>query len=678
MKDHVDAAARAAVLHQQLHYHNYRYHTLDQPEIPDAEYDRLFHELKALEAQYPELMSPDSPTQRVGATPLSAFETVAHRVPMLSLDNAFSDEDLEAFDRRIHDRLKSEDVMTYVCEPKYDGIAVSLLYENGIFVRGATRGDGQTGEDITANLRTVGSIPLKCQSEGFPALLEVRGEVYMPKSSFVKLNKKALDDNTKVFANPRNAAAGSLRQLDSSITASRHLQMCAYSAQPVDSADAAILPSTHYDMLQQLARWGFRISAEVELATGVEQCQQYYETLLSKRDTLPYEIDGIVYKVNEYALQDTLGFVSRAPRWAIARKFPAQEEMTLLRAVDFQVGRTGAITPVAKLEPVLVGGVTVSNASLHNRDEVQRLGVMIGDTVIVRRAGDVIPQIVAVVESRRPEEAQEICFPDHCPVCNSPVESAEGEVVLRCTGALVCSAQQKEGIKHFASRRALDIDGLGEKIVNQLCDRQWVSTVADLYHLEAAKLASLDRMGDKSAQNLVAALNKSKATTLPRFLYALGIREVGETTAKNLATHFGSLASLIEATEDELMAVNDVGPVVAHHVFEFLSNPANLEVIHKLEEAGVHWPDIERDEQQKQSLAGKTFVLTGTLQAMTRDQAKERLERLGAKVAGSVSAKTDAVVAGEGAGSKLSKAEKLGVKIMDEHDLLRLLGSTDA
>ncbi|TQV78152.1 NAD-dependent DNA ligase LigA [Exilibacterium tricleocarpae] len=665
-----------ASLKEQLNYHNYRYYVLDDPEVPDAEYDRLLRELQALEQQNPALITPDSPTQRVGAAPLEAFAQVRHEVPMLSLDNAFGPEELTDFNRRVLERLiaagdlQEGALVAYGCEPKLDGIAVSLRYEDGVLVRGATRGDGTTGEDITQNVRTIDTIPLRLLGTGYPAQLEVRGEIYMPKAGFAALNQAARDKGEKLFVNPRNAAAGSLRQLDSRLTAERPLEMCAYS---VGWFSGGELPEKHTEVLQALRRWGFLINSEMAEVEGIDACIDYYQRLAVRRDTLPYDIDGIVFKVNSRRQQDLLGFVSKAPRWAIAYKFPAQEEVTRLLDVEFQVGRTGAVTPVARLEPVFVGGANVANATLHNRDEIERLGLRIGDTVIVRRAGDVIPQVVGVVEKKRPKNAATIVFPDRCPVCDSPVETLEDEAVARCTGGLICEAQRKQAIKHFASRKAMDIEGLGDKLVEQLVDEKLINSVADLYHLTHEQLAALERMGAKSADNLLAALEQSKSTALPRFLFALGIREVGETTARNLANYFGTLEKIAAASEEELLAVNDVGPVVAHFVAEFFQQPHNVEAVAALREAGVHWPDIEVAERPPAPLAGLTFVLTGTLAIMSRSDAKAKLQDLGAKVAGSVSAKTHHVVAGPGAGSKLTKAQELGVDVMDEAAMIDLL-----
>lgn len=660
---------RVRVLREEIDEHNYRYYALDNPSVPDAEYDRLLNELRRLEAEYPELIDRSSPTQRVGAPPLEAFRSVAHEIPMLSLDNAFSDEELEAFDQRLKDRLKSDAPIEYACEPKLDGIAISLLYESGVFVRALTRGDGTTGEDITQNVRTIYSVPLKLRGKALPERLEVRGEIYMPKAGFAALNEKAAAAGEKTFVNPRNAAAGSLRQLDSRITATRPLELCVYS---VGVYQGEPLPEKHTDILYQLNNWGFKINPHMKVAASIKECIAYHQQLGEKRNDLPYDIDGVVFKVNNIKLQETLGFVSRAPRWAIAYKFPAQEELTELQDVEFQVGRTGTLTPVARLKPVFVGGVTVSNVTLHNKDEIERLGVCIGDTVIVRRAGDVIPQIVSVVKERRPADARAITFPDKCPVCHSPVVRIPGEAAIRCEAGLICPAQRKEAIIHFASRKAMDVDGLGDKIVEQLVDKGLVKTVADLYSLSQAEIASLDRMGDKSAANLLQALEKSKQTTLPRFIYALGIREVGEATARNLAVHFGSWQALSEANEEDLLAVDDVGPVVARFILDFFAEQENLDVVAALREKGVHWQEGE-EKSGNLPLAGKTCVLTGTLEAMTRDEAGEKLRALGAKVSGSVSKKTDFVVAGPGAGSKLSKAESLGVEILNEEQLLELL-----
>ena len=660
-------------LREQIQFHNYRYYALDDPEVSDAEYDRLMRRLRELEAQHPERITPDSPTQRVGSAPLSEFASVVHEMPMLSLDNAFSEDDLFAFNQRIQDRLKSSADIEYTCEVKLDGLAISLLYRNGLLVRGATRGDGTNGEDITQNVRTIHSIPLKLMGSGYPDLLEVRGEIYMPKAGFNALNEKARASGEKLFVNPRNAAAGSLRQLDPRITASRPLEMSAYSVGHVEGGN---LPDTHYDILQALKSWGFLVNRETRIAANVHQAMDFYKDIGAKREQLAYDIDGTVIKVNSMALQVELGFVSRAPRWAIAFKFPAQEEMTQLLDVEFQVGRTGAVTPVARLQPVFVGGVTVSNATLHNRDEIQRLGLKIGDTVIVRRAGDVIPQIVQVVESRRTADARDIEFPDHCPICNSPVETVEGEAVARCSGGLICAAQRKEAIKHFASRKAMNVEGLGDKLVEQLVDTDILKSLADLYNPEVvnlAVLANLDRMGEKSAQNILDAIDKSKQTSLAKFIYSLGIREVGESTARNLANHFGKFESLAAASEETLLEVKDVGPVCAHFVREFFTQQDNVDVVDELRKLGVQWSDIELKDPSDLPLSGSTYVLTGSLTSLSREEASAKLIALGAKVSGSVSSKTTAVFAGTEAGSKLQKAESLGIPVMDEQALIDLL-----
>lgn len=670
MSDISQLQQKIAQLREDIWTHNYRYYVLDDPSVPDAEYDRLFRELKELETQYPEFITSDSPTQRVGAPPLDLFQQVTHRVPMLSLDNVFNEGELVAFDRRIRERLETDETIEYVCEPKLDGLAVSLMYEDGRLVQAATRGDGQTGEDITQNIRTIHSVPLRLRGEGFPKTLEVRGEVFMPLAGFRKLNETAAANGEKVFANPRNAAAGSLRQLDSNVTAKRPLDMYAYGVGYVEGSQ---LPDKHFDILQALKTWGFKVNPEIVLANGAADCNAYHDRLLAKRNALGYEIDGIVYKVNSIRQQQELGFVSRAPRWATAHKFPAQEEVTLLRDVEFQVGRTGAITPVARLEPVAVGGVTVSNATLHNMDEVLRMDLRIGDTVVVYRAGDVIPKVVRAIPEKRPADARAIVMPQQCPVCGSDIEKPEGEAVARCSGGFFCQAQVKEAIKHFASRRAMDVDGLGDKLVEQFVDQGLIHHVSDLYHLTVEQIAALERMGEKSARNLVEALQKSKATTLQRFIFALGIREVGEATALNLATHFGSLQKIQGASEEALLEVTDIGPIVARHIYTFFRQPHNLEVITDLQACGVHWDEVEVDQQQAKPLDGLTYVLTGTLSQMTRDEAKEHLQRLGAKVSGSVSKKTHCVVAGESAGSKLSKAESLGVDVMDEPAFLAFL-----
>lgn len=659
-------------LKDELNKHNHSYYVLDQPTIPDSEYDRSMRRLQGIEQQHPELVSDDSPSQRVGGVALASFSQVSHAVPMLSLDNAFNKQELEAFDRRISDRLnyKDDQQIDYVCEPKLDGVAVSLLYKEGLLVRGATRGDGKVGEDISANVRTIKSIPLKLSGVGIPELLEVRGEIYLPRGGFDKINALAIAKGDKPFVNPRNAAAGSLRQLDSKITASRPLEMCAYSVGQFQGGET---PDSHLNMLKALGGWGFKINGYVEAVQGIASCEAYYERMQERRDQLPYDIDGIVYKVNDLALQQRLGFVAKAPRWAIARKFPAQEEMTQLLDVEFQVGRTGALTPVARLAPVFVGGVTVSNATLHNGDEIARLGLCIGDTVIIRRAGDVIPKVAAVVLDRRPADAKPIVFPANCPVCQSPVRRVEGEAVARCSGGLFCGAQSKEAIKHFASRKAMDIDGLGDKLVELLVDQGLIYSPADLYELTADKIAGLERMGEKSAQNLIDSIAASRHTTLGKFLFALGIREVGEATGETLSRHFGSLERIIAADQDALLEVDDIGPVVAYYIRDFFRNPDNLSIINALRESGVSWDDIDISAQDSQPLKGQTWVLTGGMEIMSRAEAKDRLQKLGAKVAGSVSAKTTQVVAGPGAGSKLSKAQSLDIPVFDEKQFLAFL-----
>ncbi|QYJ96318.1 NAD-dependent DNA ligase LigA [Shewanella alkalitolerans] len=659
-------------LTDELNQHNYRYYVDDAPSIPDAEYDRLMRRLQELEAEHPELAQADSPTQRVGGEALSKFNQVTHLKPMLSLDNVFSEEEFNAFYKRVGDKLP--ETPAFCCEPKLDGLAVSILYRDGVFERAATRGDGTVGEDITENVRTIKSVPLRLRGSGFPPLLEVRGEVFMPKAAFEAVNDKARAKGEKLFVNPRNAAAGSLRQLDSKITASRSLAFYAYALGVVEP-ETWPLAASHFEQLMQLKEWGCPVSSEVKVCEDIPSVLAYYQDILTRRSELAYEIDGVVLKVNDIAQQQTLGFVAKAPRWATAYKFPAQEEITLLEGVDFQVGRTGAVTPVARLQPVFVGGVTVSNATLHNADEIARLGVMIGDSVIIRRAGDVIPQVVAVVPEKRPSDAQPIQFPPQCPVCGSDVERVEGEAVARCTGGLYCEAQRKEAIKHFASRKALDIDGMGDKVVEQLIDKELVASPADLFKLTASAITMLDRMGMKSATNLVNALEAAKQTTFARFLYSLGIREVGEATAANLANYFKTLEHLKQADAETFMKVDDVGVIVAQHLVHFFEQPHNLEVIDGLLQAGVHWPDIEEVAEEALSLKGQTWVLTGTLTQLNRNDAKAKLQALGAKVAGSVSKNTDCLVAGEAAGSKLTKAQELGVKVIDEAELLAILGS---
>jgi DNA ligase (NAD+) len=664
------AETQVAALREAIRHHNYRYYVLDDPEVSDAEYDRLMRSLQELERKHPELITDDSPTQRVGAGPLGAFATVRHDVPMLSLDNAFSEEELRAFDRRVRERLGGIDAVAYCCEPKLDGIAVSLIYRDGRLFRAATRGDGTSGEDITANVRTIASVPLRLRGNRPPPLLEVRGEIYMTHAGFAELNRRVAAAGEKRFVNPRNAAAGSLRQLDPRITAERPLVFGAYAI--AGESDTA-LPDTQGAQLEALRDLGFRVSRKVRVVADVEGCVDYFEELRRSRDRLGHDIDGVVFKVNRIEFQRRLGFLSRSPRWAIAHKFPAQEESTTVQGVEFQVGRTGAITPVARLAPVFVGGVTVSNATLHNMDEVRRLDLMIGDTVMIRRAGDVIPQIVKVVESLRPPDARAVSLPAHCPVCGSPIEQAEGEVVARCSGGLVCPAQQKETIRHFASRRALDIEGLGEKLIEQLVDQKLLRNVADLYALDRATLSALERMGEKSADKLLQAIERSKSTTLPRFLYALGIREVGEATALALARDFGDLPALLDADVERLQQVPDVGPVVAAHIAAFLAVAENRALIAALQRAGIHWSAMEAASSAALPLAGQSVVLTGTLESMDREVAKAFLMQLGATVSGSVSARTRLVIAGPGAGTKLTRAAALGIEVWDEPRFLELL-----
>ncbi|WP_454764088.1 NAD-dependent DNA ligase LigA [Cupriavidus campinensis] len=687
-------AERVQWLREALERHNYQYYVLDAPTIPDAEYDALFSELQALETEHPELLTDDSPTQRVGGAPLSAFDTVRHRVPMLSLNNGFDDDDVVNFDRRCAQGLGrtaaaapaaaddlfsaadaadaaevDDSAVEYACELKFDGLAMSLRYEDGRLVQAATRGDGETGEDVTVNVRTIKAIPLRLRGRA-PAVLEVRGEVFMYRAEFDKLNARQAEAGEKTFVNPRNAAAGSLRQLDPRITARRPLSFFAYGMGELQGADR---PATHSVMLDGFAALGLPVCAERQVVRGAQGLLAFHRDIGARRDQLPYDIDGVVYKVNAVPEQEQLGFVSRAPRFALAHKFPAQEMTTTVEDIEVQVGRTGAITPVARLAPVFVGGVTVTNATLHNEDEIRRKDVHIGDTVIVRRAGDVIPEVVAVVLERRPPDARAFVMPTTCPVCGSHVERLEDEAIARCTGGLICAAQRKQALLHFAQRRAMDIEGLGDKVVEQLVDQGIVRTPADLYKLGVAKLAALERMAEKSASNLVAAIDASRSTTLNRFVFALGIRHVGEATAKDLAKHFGKLDNLLAADEAALLEVNDVGPVVAQSIANFLGEPHNVEVIEQLRAAGVHWPESEPAARAPLPLAGKTFVLTGTLPTLSREDAKERLEAAGAKVAGSVSKKTDYVVAGAEAGSKLEKAQTLGVAVIDEDGMLKLL-----
>jgi DNA ligase (NAD+) len=671
-----DAEARTAELRAQIAHHDRRYYVLDDPEIPDAEYDKLMVELRGLEAEYPDLITPDSPTQKVSGEPVSAFGVVTHQVPMLSLENAFSDEDLQNFDRRIHERLALTGDLEYVAEPKLDGLAVTVIYRRGSLETAATRGDGVKGEDVTANVKTIRSVPRTLKGKA-PETLEVRGEVFMPIAGFERMNRIARERGEKVYINPRNSASGSLRQLDPRITATRPLDLFFYALGLVEGGR---VPETQWGLLEAFKGWGLPVSPEAQLVQGIEGCLQYFRGMGERRRTLTYQIDGVVYKLNRRADQERLGFVSRAPRWAVAHKFPAEEATTTVRSVEFQVGRTGALTPVARLEPVFVGGVTVSNVTLHNMDEVERKDVRIGDTVTVRRAGDVIPEVVNVLSERRPKNpdgtdtAPKVVLPERCPVCNSKVIRGEGEAVARCTGGFTCRAQRQESLRHFASRRAMDIEGLGDKLVEQLVERELVRSPSDLYALEIKTLSDLERMGDKSAAKLVDAISRSRHTTLPRLLFALGIRDVGEATALALALHFGDLDPLIHASAEEIQRVADVGPIVAAHIAAFFASADHLTVIQQLRDRGVTWPEVQK-QRGARKLDGQTVVITGTLQRMTREQAQEALLALGAKVSGSVSKKTSFVVAGAEPGSKLRKAEELGVRILDEPQLVALLGA---
>ncbi|MFZ9153761.1 MAG: NAD-dependent DNA ligase LigA [Polynucleobacter sp.] len=670
MSQHRSSAAdRYHDLQRELARLEHAYYVLDQPLVPDAEYDRLYRELLDLEAQHPDWVTPDSLSQRVGGAPLKEFMEVRHSVPMLSLNNAFEESELIGFDRRCREGLGLDHV-EYACELKFDGLAISLRYENGVLVQAATRGDGASGEDVTSNIRTIRAIPLRLQGPNLPNVIEVRGEVFMHRADFEAMNKTAAKSGEKEFANPRNAAAGSLRQLDSKVTAKRPLSFFAYGLGALEPSQW--LPSTHSELLNLYEVLGLPVCRERTVVSSLDGLMKFYAGIAAKREQLPYEIDGVVYKVNSFAEQQQLGYVSRAPRFAIAHKYPAQEEITTVLGIDVQVGRTGAITPVARLAPVLVGGVTVTNATLHNEDEVRRKDVRIGDTVVVRRAGDVIPEIVSVVLDRRPSKTQVFVMPTHCPVCESHIERLSDEAVARCSGGLFCAAQRKQALLHFAQRRAMDIEGLGDKIVDQMVDLNLVRTPADLYRLGFAALVNMERMGEKSADNLLQSIAQSKKTTLARFIFGLGIRHVGESTAKDLAKHFGGIHALMDAPMDELLMVNDVGPVVADSIVSFMSEPHNREVIEQLLVSGIEFQNEERITTV--DLSGKTFVLTGTLPTLSRDQAKELLEAAGAKVAGSVSQKTSFVVAGSEAGSKLDKATELGIPILDEVALLKLLG----
>ncbi len=663
------AKKRARELRDLLNYHNYRYYVLDSPEISDAEYDRLFRELQALEENHPELVTPDSPTQRVGAEPLEAFGHVRHSVPMTSMDDAFEESEVRDWDRRVRQGLASSASVSYTVEPKFDGVSVSLRYENGSLARAGTRGDGTTGEDVTSNVRTINTVPLRLRGTGWPGVLEVRGEVVIPKEDFERLNAERLEHGENAFANPRNAAAGSLRQLDPQVTATRPLTFF-----PWGLGELLVPVAPRYSQVaRRLKQWGFRVSEFLEVVHGIDACFTYYQDMLSGRNALPFEIDGVVYKVDDLAAREQLGFTARAPRWALAHKLPAHEETTQVEEIIASVGRTGAITPVAILRPVQVGGVTVSRATLHNEDELQRKDVRIGDTVVVRRAGDVIPEVVSVVRSKRPKRARRFKMPDMCPVCGSDVVRLSGEAATRCTGGLFCPAQRREAIRHFASRRAMDIDGLGDKLVQQLDEQGLVRDIADLYRLDTTAVAGLERMGEKSAENLMRQLEKSKKVNLARFLYALGIKDVGEATAQTLAKHFRTLRNVTQASVDQLQQVSDVGPVVAQSIHAFFREKHNRDVISKLKKTGVTPMDVAVEPSGKQPLENKTFVVTGTLSSMTRDEAKARLQALGANVAGSVSKQTDYVVVGVDPGAKATRAAELGVTMLGEKQLLKLI-----
>jgi len=667
-----DAASRIERLREEIHEHNYRYYVLDDPIVSDAEYDRLLRELEELESEHPGRVTDDSPTQRVGARPAEGFETVEHRIPMLSLSNAFSEEEVTDFDRRVREQLDIDEVV-YSAEPKLDGVAIALRYEQGRLKLAATRGDGRTGEDVTANVRTIRAVPLKLRGDDVPGVLEVRGEIFMTRSGFSELNERLAEAEEKTFVNPRNAASGSLRQLDPSVTSRRPLNFFCY-----QSATTEGMPGGHADILEKLRGMGLPVSPEARTVHGLSGLLDYYETLGERRDRLDYDIDGVVYKVDDLDQQQELGFVSRAPRWALAHKFPAQEEATRLINIEVQVGRTGALTPVARLEPVFVGGVTVTNATLHNADEVRRKDVRPGDWVVVRRAGDVIPEIVRSIPERREGKLEQWQMPGRCPDCGSTVEQVEGEAAARCTGGLVCPAQRKRALEHFASRAAMDIDGLGEKVIAQLVEQNIVQSPADLYRLDHETLAGLERMGEKSAENLLAALEASKKVTLGRLLFALGIREVGSVTAQALARHFGTLEALAEASVENLESVRDVGPIVARHVHAFFTEPHNRKVIEELLDAGVSYePEEAAADADELPLAKSTYVLTGSLSGLTRSQAKKRLEALGARVTGSVSKSTTAVIAGESPGSKLDRAKELNIEVLDEAALEKLLDKHD-
>jgi len=655
----------------QINEHNYRYYVLDNPIIPDEEYDHLFRELQSLESQYPELVTPQSPTQRVGSEPLKIFAEAKHEQPMLSIDNVFTLDELQAFNDRIQQRLKTTEKIAFACEPKLDGVAVSIIYCQGQLDQASTRGDGYTGEDVTQNIRTIKAIPLSLRGEDFPDQLEIRGEIYMSKKGFNRFNQEAAKKGLKIFVNPRNAASGSLRQLDPKITATRPLGFFAYG---VVQNQQELIAGTQFEILEKLQYWGIPVAPEHELVNDIEGCEKYYQRILKKRENLSYEIDGVVYKVNSLALQEQLGYVSRAPRWAVAHKFPAIEKATRVKAIEFQVGRTGAVTPVARLEPVFVGGATVSNATLHNFDEVWRKDVRVGDRVIVRRAGDVIPEIVGPILADRPVNAEKFPMPAHCPVCGADVVKAEGESVARCMGGLFCRAQVKEALKHFVSRKAMNVDGLGDKVIELLLAEKLLENVTDLYHLTADNLAVLPRLGEKSAEKLIKAIEKSKKTSLPRFLYALGIRDVGEATAQTLAQHFGDLDSLTQASEEDLQNISDIGPIVSAHIYAFFHQKHNLEIIKKLLQSGIHWPAIPVSIKH-QPLKNKVYVITGTLSSLSREEAGDALKKLGAKVTNSVSNKTTALIVGADPGSKMQKAQDLNIPILTEQELLNLLAT---
>jgi DNA ligase (NAD+) len=664
------ATARAAALRDLLERYNHRYHALDDPEVPDAEYDRLMVELRALETRFPQLQVPNSPTMRVGAAPIAAFGAVKHQIAMLSLDNAFSEEEVRDFDRRIHERLSVSGPIRYSAEPKMDGLAISARYEDGAFVQGATRGDGETGEDVTQNLRTIKALPLKLRGTSVPRVLEVRGEVFMPFAGFKRFNEQAAARGEKSFINPRNAAAGSLRQLDPRMTAARPLDLFIYGVGVIEGGE---LPPSHSATLRELRGLGFKICPQSKVVESIDGCLEYYRDIGAARPSLPYQIDGVVYKVDDVKLQRDLGFISRAPRWAIAHKFPAEEALTVVRGIEFQVGRTGALTPVARLEPVFVGGVTVSNATLHNMDELTRKDVRVGDTVVIRRAGDVIPEVARVLPERRVKpEPPLIELPRNCPVCGSPVVREGDQAVARCSGGRICAAQRKGEIQHFASRRAMDIQGLGDKLVEQLVDGNRVRTPADLFSLQTEQLEAMERMGEKSAQKLQSAIGNAKRTTLPRFLYALGIRDVGEATALALAQYFPEITKLRSAGEETIQRVPDVGPVVAKQVAAYFRDAQNAELVDRLLASGITWPEPVAVAAGG-ALRDKSFVLTGTLESQSRDEATDAIVQRGGKVSGSVSKKTNYVVAGAEAGSKLKKAEQLGITILNEAEFLELL-----